>query len=71
MGLDATVYCNCWEMGNIRKEFSRPELVCVDYDGSLGTNGGELDLELLLEFDQWRLYEACEHEYGAADETIT
>lgn len=61
MGLDATVYCNCYERGLI-KEPPPCSLVFVSDDGSLDC--GSEDLDTLLSFDQWALHSACSHPKG-------
>lgn len=60
MGLDATVYCNCFETGRL-KEAPPCQPVFVTDDGSLYCRNEELDM--LLAFDHWRL-NACEHLNG-------
>ena len=62
MGLDACVYCNCFETGKIRKA-PKPEWGAhVTKDGSLGTTCKNLDDQ--MEFDKWLSQEMCEHENG-------
>jgi hypothetical protein len=62
MGLDAVVYCDCFERGRLREP---PPPGC---NLSVSTNGsllcGSEDLEVQLAFDQWQLGRACEHELG-------
>jgi hypothetical protein len=62
MGLDATIYCNCFETNTLRESPPYPDLVFVTRDGSL--NCKSEDLKILLEFDQWLIHRACEHEDG-------
>ncbi len=62
MGLDAAVYCNCFETGRLKESPPYPDLVFVTRDGSLDCKSE--NLELLLEFDQWLFHRACEHEDG-------
>ena len=62
MGLDATVYCNCFEAGTLREAPPRPDLIYVAPDGSLECRSEDLDT--LLGFDQWLLHRACAHENG-------
>ena len=59
MGLDATVNCNCFELG-LHKE-QPPCTVVVTADGSLDCKSNDLDTQ--LSFDKWQLH-ACEHESG-------
>ena len=61
MGLDATVYCDCFETGRL-KEPPPCASVFVSDDGSLGC--GSEDLDALLAFDQWRCHRACDHPAG-------
>ena len=64
MGLDAFVYCNCFETGRLRKP-PKPEWnVRVAEDGDLECARGPL--EQLMAFDTWRSFEACEHKDGMA-----
>ena len=62
MGIDAAVYCNCYETGRLKESPPFPDLVFVTRDGSLDCKSENLDI--LLEFDQWFLNRACEHEDG-------
>jgi hypothetical protein len=62
MGLDATVYCDCYEAGRLREPPPNPDLISVAPDGSLDCRSDDLDT--LLEFDRWLLKRACEHENG-------
>ena len=60
MGLDAFVYCNCFETGRLRKS-PKPEWnVRVAKDGELECTPGPL--EQVMAFDYWVSREACEHE---------
>ena len=60
MGLDATVYCNCFEIHRL-KQAPPCDSVFVSDDGSLDCRSEELNA--LLAFDQWR-FNACEHPSG-------
>lgn len=62
MGLDAVVYCNCFETGNLKEPPPNPSLVYVTADGSLDYKSK--DLEEQLAFDHWLLERACQHENG-------
>jgi hypothetical protein len=62
MALDATVYCNCFELSRL---ISPPPAGChlsVGEDGVLLC--GNDDLDVMLAFDRWQQSEACEHESG-------
>src|SRR5437763_826217 len=62
MGLDASVYCDCFERGRLRTQ-PRPEWgVHLDEDG--GRAPATQDLEEQMAFDSWHLPETCEHEGG-------
>ena len=62
MGLDATVYCNCFETGKIKEPPPESDLVFVTDGGSLECKSEELDT--LLAFDQWLHSRACAHQDG-------
>jgi len=62
MGLDATVYCNCFEEGRLRTPPLSEWKVYVCEDGCL--NSGAKDIKLQMAFDAWYLEKACEHENG-------
>ena len=61
MGLDAFVYCNCFETGALKQPPPTPD-VFVTEDGSLDCRSEDLDTQ--MEFDEWRWYHACEHPDG-------
>ncbi|MFQ5686185.1 MAG: hypothetical protein ACE5GV_05940 [Candidatus Scalindua sp.] len=64
MGLDATVYCNCYEKGDL-KTLPHPEWrLKRDTDGSLICINDNIDID--LEVDQWILNNMCKHENGEA-----
>jgi len=60
MGLDATVYCNCFETGKLRNPPRADFDVYVSEEGSLECRNNDLDTQIA--FDSWRYNEACEHE---------
>src|SRR5579859_4261482 len=63
MGLDAKIYCDCFERRRLLVP-PRPEWdVCVETEGSRRRRHCTGILEDDLEFDQWN-YQACEHEFG-------
>jgi hypothetical protein len=62
MGLDAVVYCDCWERGAIRRLPEPQWQIYIDEQyGSrdASTNSSSADIE----FDRWNRW-ACEHENG-------
>jgi len=61
MGLDATVYCNCFETGRLKEPPPCPS-VSISSDGSLECESEDLDT--VLAFDQWLLNRACQHPNG-------
>jgi hypothetical protein len=61
MGLDATVYCNCFETGRLKEPPPCPT-VSISSDGSLECQSEDFDT--VLAFDQWLLHRACEHPNG-------
>lgn len=63
MGLDATVYCDCFESGRLKELPPDPSLVYVCDNGSLDCKSE--DSEALSAFDEWLQTRACEHEDGA------
>jgi hypothetical protein len=62
MGLDATVYCNCFERARLKEPPPCPTLVSISADGSLCCHSEDLNTQ--LSFDQWLLHRACEHANG-------
>jgi len=60
MGLDATVYCNCFETGKLKEQPDQEVFVC--HNGSLECQ--EEDLDIQLAFDQWLYCRACDHANG-------
>jgi hypothetical protein len=64
MGLDATVYCDCYEKGRLREPPPGGEGLRVYTDGSLGREHDDGELESDLAFDQWYYFRACEHSDG-------
>lgn len=62
MGLDAAVYCDCFERGMLKEPPPCPELVATDPSGRLDCRSE--NEETLLSFDEWLLHRACEHENG-------
>jgi hypothetical protein len=62
MGLDAFVYCDCFERGRLRTP-PRPEWgVYVGEEG--GRSPTTQDLDEQIAFDVWNSRDACEHENG-------
>lgn len=60
MGLDAFVFCNCYETGKVKTPPPQPELVYVDAaSGEVSIRCQEPGADPFL-FDQW-LLSACEH----------
>ena len=62
MGLDAFIYCDCYETGKLKSEPLPQWNVYVEPNGSRSTSAE--DLELQIAFDRWSNHEACEHENG-------
>ena len=62
MGLDAVVYCDCFERRRLRAPPPTGCSLSVAADGSLLCGSDDLDVQLA--FDQWQLSRACEHEMG-------
>ena len=59
MGLDASVYCNCYKTGKVKSPPPHIELVEIDYDGDVFICTP--DDEKYFEFERWK-QTACEHE---------
>lgn len=62
MGLDAVVYCDCFELGRLKESPPPGCRLAVARDGSLLC--GSDDLQVQLAFDEWHFDRACEHENG-------
>lgn len=61
MGLDAVVYCDCFERGRLRS-LPKPEWnVHVSDEGGRAPRTGSVEEDIA--FDQWD-FDACEHERG-------
>ena len=61
MGLDAFVFCDCYEKGWLKRKPPDPDLVYVLPNGDLACRSK--DSKVLERFDRWR-GKACEHEAG-------
>src|ERR671936_3121543 len=61
MGLDAFVFCDCYEKGRLKRKPPDPKLVYVLPNGDLGCRSE--DSKVLERFDDWR-ENACRHETG-------
>jgi len=61
MGLDAFVFCDCYEKGSLKRKPPDPDLVYVLPNGDLACRSE--DSKVLKRFDRWR-ENACEHEAG-------
>jgi hypothetical protein len=61
MGLDAFVFCDCYEKGRLKRKPPDPDLVYVLPNGDLACR--RKDSKVLGRFDRWR-ENACEHEAG-------
>lgn len=62
MGLDATVYCNCFEARQMKEPPPFAVPISVGLDGSLEFRSEDFDVTLAL--DQWLLNRACDHRNG-------
>ena len=60
MGLDACVYCDCVEKGRLRTPPPHANLLYIEEDGSPEVRSD--DLELCIEFDEWRDNSPCPHD---------
>lgn len=68
MGLDACVYCNCFESGKLNSEPPEPGRVFVMEDGGLDYHCD--DLEQTIMFDRWLKDDACDHRNGSSITTL-
>lgn len=59
MGLDAVVYCDCYEKGRTRRPLPQPELVYVDQNGQVSLESDAVGADQNAFFD-W-LKDACDH----------
>jgi hypothetical protein len=62
MGLDAVVYCDCFETCRLQEPPPPGCQLGLAEDGSLLCGSNELHVQLA--FDQWRYERACTHENG-------
>ncbi len=60
MGLDAFVYCDCFEAGRLRGSPPEGSHPALDDDGSVLCGSNNLDIQIA--FDGWRF--SCEHPDG-------
>lgn len=60
MGLDACVFCNCYETGRIKCPPPDGVEVIVANDGSLDCKYEDVDVAIA--FDSWMRDRACDHE---------
>jgi hypothetical protein len=64
MGLDAVVYCDCYEKGRLRTPPPEGAMFDVAPDGLLVCDDDQMPFEAVLAFDQWQAFSACAHERG-------
>jgi len=64
MGLDAFVFCDCFEKGRLLHPPPVGFAPRVEPDGSLDPGRDDYTLEEILAWDQWREGFACEHGAG-------
>lgn len=64
MGLDAFVFCDCYEKGRLLEPPPGGVSVRVEPDGSLAPGQGHGTLEPGLAWDEWLEQRACEHRRG-------
>ena len=62
MGLDATVYCDCFEKGRLRSSPPLHVSLYVDASGALECASEHLSLEDQISLDRWLHFASCEHE---------
>jgi len=64
MGLDARVYCDCYEKGRLREPPPPDVLVRLAPDGGIESLRNDCPIEAMIQFDDWRQHRACEHQGG-------
>jgi hypothetical protein len=64
MGLDAFVFCDCFEKGKLREAPPAGFSPRVRDDGSLEPDRGNYSLDEILAWDEWLRARACEHSSG-------
>lgn len=64
MGLDAVVYCDCYEKGRLLEPPPAGSVLSVEPNGALGRAETGGTLESALEWDCWYESRACEHQGG-------
>lgn len=64
MGLDACVYCDCYEKGRLLTPPPEGMSLKIGPDGGLERQIPGDSLELDLAFDEWRNFHACGHQGG-------
>lgn len=64
MGLDAFVYCDCYEKGRLREPPPAGVTLRIEDDGALGREQNDGTLESDLAWDGWRAKRACKHGGG-------
>lgn len=62
MGLDAFVYCDCYEKGLLNKLPESTWNIYIDEDGCREIKCEDIDV--CMEFDRWSAVEACNHVDG-------
>jgi hypothetical protein len=62
MGLDACVYCDCYEKGRLATAPPDGVLLRIAPDGALECDSEGISANRA--FDQWQAYSACRHERG-------
>jgi hypothetical protein len=61
MGLDAFIFCDCYEKGRLRELPPTGVLLRVGPDGSLDREHDDGTLESDIAWDTWRYQRACDH----------
>jgi hypothetical protein len=64
MGLDAVVYCDCYEKGRLRVSPPVGALLHIAVNGALECDSDRIPFDAVLAFDEWRASKACGHEKG-------
>ena len=64
MGLDAFIFCDCYEKGRLLEHPPSGLSLRVEPDGSVGREQDDGTLESDIAWDMWREQRACEHSGG-------
>ena len=61
MGLNASVYCDCYEKGRLRTRPPDGVSLYVASNGALECDSEHMPFDAVLAFGKWQAFSACEH----------